>query len=372
MTQRMFYGVLASLGGLVLVSGLGALAIILRSSAADKPSAGALTTSSAYAQALVTSAPVYSFFSQLDGKAVSTSAEVIPEVFSVMIDNHSSVRPQAGLSSARIVYEMPVEGGFTRYMALFGAEDSVARLGPVRSARPYFIDVAREYGNPWYLHSGGSPEALMILKSGVVRDGNEFFFGSYFVRDAAKEAPHNLFTSSSAWNELARKISAAGADRSWQGWRFMRYGSEEEYQKLVPFVGVSSTEPAIGVSVKFAANYLVSWNYDASKQTYVRHIQNTLSKDESGTVLNAATVIVQQAAVKSIDSEDRKSIGLIGSGKGLVLSRGHLVHATWKKSSPTDRTRWFDPSGQELVFVPGTMWIEVTPLTTTIEIKAGE
>jgi hypothetical protein len=81
---------------------------------------------------------------------------------------------------------------------------------------------------------------------------------------------------------------------------------------------------------------------------------------------------VQQAAVKSIDSEDRKSVGLIGSGKGLVMSRGQLVHATWKKSSPTDRTRWFDVSGQELVFVPGTVWVEVVPVATTIEILTHE
>lgn len=360
MSNRTFYTLLGSFGGLIVVSIIIAFVIILRSSAV----AGQVRSSPAVSDATHVSStpervPVYGFYSQLDGRAVSTSADVSTPIVTVMIDNHPDARPQAGISQARVVYEVPVEGAFTRYMAVFSEHDDVSRIGPVRSARPYFIDLAREYGNPWYFHSGGSPDALTLLKSGVVRDGNEFFLGQYFVRDAHKDAPHNLFTSSSAWNALETTISATGNNLSWDGWRFMRYGDDEEYASLTLSASPSSSEMNAAVAIRYAANYTVGWKYDALKEKYYRLIQGVPSVDESLQPILANTILIQQATVKSIDSDDRKSIALIGSGKGTVVSRGQLVHATWKKAAPTDRTRWYDSHGNELVFVPGTVWVEV-------------
>jgi hypothetical protein len=83
----------------------------------------------------------------------------------------------------------------------------------------------------------------------------------------------------------------------------------------------------------------------------------------------ADTILVQQVGVKSIDADDRKSIALVGSGKGFVASRGLVLKATWKKTSPTDRTRWYDEQGQELIFVPGTVWVEIVPLTANIGLQ---
>lgn len=374
MTNRTFYSLVAGLGGAIILSTVIALIIIFHSSSA----AGRKQISPGLSDD-VTSSPkehavVYSFFSQLDGRAVSTSAEVNPRIVTVMIDNHSDARPQAGIAEAHVVYEVPVEGSLTRYLAIFDENDSVPRIGPVRSARPYFIDVAREYGNPLYLHSGGSPEALSLLKSGIIRDINEFAWGSSFWRVSNKNAPHNLFTSSSAWISIEKGLSQLSATfyspNDWQSWRFMRYGNDEDYAQLaLATTSVSSSQSNSSVAIRFAANYTIGWKYDARKQEYFRLIQGVPSVDAFSQPILATTILVQQAAVKSLDSEDRKSIALIGSGKGMAISRGQVVRATWKKASPTDRTRWYDSDGKELVFIPGTVWVEVVPLTTAITLE---
>jgi len=92
----------------------------------------------------------------IDGQCVDTTDEVRPKLVVVAVDNHPKARPQSGLNSARVVYEAPVEGGYTRYMALYLVDDDVGKVGPVRSARPYFLDWLSEYGKPMYMHVGGS------------------------------------------------------------------------------------------------------------------------------------------------------------------------------------------------------------------------
>jgi hypothetical protein len=143
-----------------------------------------------------------SYYSFLDGKPVGSASEQRPRVISIMIDNHPGARPQSGLSQAQVVYEVPVEGEFTRYFAIFNASTTVDKVGPVRSARPYFLDWLQEYGDALYIHSGGSPEALQILRNSTLFDANEFFRGAYFWRGTDHLAPHNLYTSSTAWNKL--------------------------------------------------------------------------------------------------------------------------------------------------------------------------
>lgn len=366
MESRTFKIVAAALGGCILFASLAAVAVVLFSSADSRPAAKSVPTiSDAKAEPKKERVPVYSFFSQLDGRAVSTSADTVPNIITAMIDNHADARPQAGLASAPFVYEMPVEGSITRYMAVFPLAADMPRLGPIRSARPYFITAAREFGNPLYLHSGGSPEALTLLKTGVIRDVNEFYWGSYFKRDAQEAAPHNLFTSSSAWQRIDEKMTTSYGSEyqaaSWSGWRFQRYGDDEEYAKLT--LSATPTQAISSAALKYASNYTVGWTYDPATLLYYRTLQGVPSTDAGAQPILATTIIVQQAAVKSLDSEDRKSVALVGSGKGWVMSRGLMARATWKKASPTERTRWYDDAGEEFVFVPGIVWVEVVPLT---------
>ena len=82
-----------------------------------------------------------------------------PFTYAVMIDNHSWARPPFGLSQASLVYETIVESPITRFLAIFVDNENIKQIGPVRSARPFYVDWVKEFNIP-YLHVGGSNEAL--------------------------------------------------------------------------------------------------------------------------------------------------------------------------------------------------------------------
>ena len=131
----------------------------------------------------------------LDGILVPVN-EVNAFPVAVVIDNDVLARPQAGLARASLVYEAPVEGGMTRYLAIFPADIDLEVIGPVRSARPYFVVWAEEL-RALFVHCGGSPEALARLKADTVYDLNEFYNNAYFWREESdnRSAPHNVLIS---------------------------------------------------------------------------------------------------------------------------------------------------------------------------------
>ena len=142
----------------------------------------------------------------------------------IIFDNFDLARPQAGLAEADIVYEAEAEGGVTRYLGIFSHYDNLKKIGPVRSARPYFVDWAEEY-NSLFVHCGGSPEALVKITDESIFDLNEFYNGSYFWR-ASSNAPHNIFTS----GELLRKYleKENKKEGNFSAWKFKDEAKEEE------------------------------------------------------------------------------------------------------------------------------------------------
>ncbi len=305
------------------------------------------------------------YVSQLDGLPVSSSDKVVPQVLGIMIDNHPDARPhQNGLESASIVYEAPAEGGITRYLAIFDASKTVSKAGPVRSARPYFIDWIREYGAAPYLHSGGSPEALAILaQDGSVWDANEFARGQYFWRSHETIAPHNLFTSSSLWSALIERYSEYFPSRPWSGWQF-------DTSAQVSAVPMSTSS----VSIVYAPDYTVSWKYNTTIQRYLRYINGTQMFDRSGKPIMADNVLVQTVKMKTIDDYGRKEIDTVGSGEAWILTKGREVKATWEKKTAAARTRFLnaaltdvgDVDGQ---LTPGVTWVQVVPSEVKIQMN---
>ena len=121
----------------------------------------------------------------LNGALKSSRARAAWEVrrpLAVMIENHIESRPQSGLTSADVVYEAVAEGGITRFMALFYCNLSDVQVGPVRSARTYYLDWLGEYNNPLYAHVGGAntpgpADALSQIIKYKVNDLNQFSIG---------------------------------------------------------------------------------------------------------------------------------------------------------------------------------------------------
>jgi len=118
----------------------------------------------------------------IDGICVEYEKDVDPKLVAVMVENHVDARPQSGLSKARIVYEAPVEANYSRFMLIYPLGDDIDKIGPVRSARPYYLDWLAEYDNIMYMHVGGSPDALDIISERGLFDLNEFYRGWYYWR----------------------------------------------------------------------------------------------------------------------------------------------------------------------------------------------
>ena len=307
------------------------------------------------------------YVNPLDGKAINKKADSAAQVVGVMIDNHPDSRPASSLAKAKIVYEAPVEGGLTRYLAIFDSKQVVAEVGPVRSARAYFLDWLQEYGRGLYMHSGGSPEALSAIKIKKIFDANEFFWGEYYWRSQDRSAPHNLYTNSDNW---AKAVSQRG-----QSADLFTVRKAWKYSRLVgQTIGKKS-----GLKIPYGPTNVVSWVYDVKKLDYVRSVNGQPEVDKDGAAVRARNILVQITEVKEIngDAKGRVEITTIGGGEAIILKKGSVTYGTWKKPSSesalpgvalakTGRTRFYDKNKKEIFLAPGNTWVEVVPKETNI------
>lgn len=301
--------------------------------------------------------PVCVYHRILDGVCVTSTEEVQPKLVVVMIENHLDARPQSGLSKASVVYEAPVEANYSRFMALFPVTDVVAKAGPVRSARPYYLDWVSEYGEPLYMHVGGSADALDKLKRGNYFDFNEFWRGDYFWRSKDRYAPHNAYTSSENWNNAWKdygKDTYSVSDESW----------------LFGDVAPCTVNCATQIIASFLPPiYEAEWKYSSSTEKYLRYQLNKPHVDQDGTQISADTLVVQHVQTTVLDEVGRIEMDTIGSGKVLVFTKGNVVEGIWKKTTRSAKTRFYDASGKEISFTSGKIWIEVVNDRGEVEYK---
>ncbi len=282
----------------------------------------------------------------IDGVYVPRGQEH-PDLVAVAIDNMVDARPASGLSKASVVIETLAEGGITRFLALFPTDGDVAKIGPVRSARPYFVDWDEEY-DAVFAHVGGSPEALDRIDASNLRDANEYFAGAYFWRSQDRKAPHNAYIALDKVRELVAHRWPARATHALTPWKFMRALSVSD--QASPDIVIDWSTPG----------YKVSWHYDAALGQYVRYQNGAAMQDEDGSVVRASTVVVQYAKMSVLDEIGRRRIVTVGNGRALVAVGGKTVEATWERKAPQDRTR-FLVGEDEAGFAPGPIWIETVP-----------
>ncbi len=301
--------------------------------------------------------------SAFNGEVVLDQASIYPHVAGAMIDNYPTLRgTQFGLAAAGVVYEAPVEGGITRLFALFANSAEASRVGPIRSARPYFIDWLQEYGDALYLHSGGSPAALEAIQKRGIFDANEFGWGRFYWRDDAVDAPHNLYTKSEFWQAVWDKYGSSH-DRIWDGWKFAT--SVESF-------GSSSTQfltPPKEISIRYASNYVVNWRYVSDGGIFERYLGDKPWRDGGdGGLVTARNVIVQYVDSTTLDSVGRQEVSTVGSGDARVYSVFSHEAARWEKKNTTARTRFFDENGGEIQLLPGKTWIQIVPSSALVTI----
>ncbi|MBU0648528.1 DUF3048 domain-containing protein [Patescibacteria group bacterium] len=280
----------------------------------------------------------------LDGRLVSSDkANGLP--VAIMIENKIESRPASGLSRAGLVFEAPAEAGITRFLAVFDSRDEVAEIGPIRSARDYYLDWAAEFG-ALYVHCGGSPQALKTIPSYPIYDLNEFYNALFFWRSAERTAPHNLYSNSELLNKAIEQKEVENK-AAFEAWRF-----KDDFPASIP----QATKISIDFSIP---QYKAVWVYTSDTNEYLRYHDNEAHEDKDGTSITAKNIAIMVTQASVIDNEGRLNLETLGKGKAWVFRDGGVLEATWQKIDPESRLRFYDVTGREIEFNRGTTWVEV-------------
>lgn len=270
-----------------------------------------------------------------------------PQVFAVMVENSADAWPLAGLEDAFLVIEAPVEGMIPRFEAFFEASGGPDKIGPVRSARPYYLDWADEL-DAVYVHVGGSPEALERIEEFGTIDLNEFFQGEYFYRWSSRFAPHNVYTTMEDLVSALKELQ-----------RIFAFDTPEYAAWLFKDGEASGEAKSLAIDWTSGITYDMTWNYDATRNLYVRAQGGTANFLEDGAEATANNVVVMESDIEVVDRTGRRHIRTTGEGNALVAQDGRVVVATWKKEMRTSRMRFYDGEGNEIVMNAGKTWIAV-------------
>lgn len=292
----------------------------------------------------------------------------------IMIENHEDVRPQSGISSADIVYEVVAEGGITRFLAVFHCQDGGV-VGPVRSARTYFLDFISEYGDkPLYVHVGGAnvpgpANALgQISDYGWVgrNDINQFSVGfPTFWRDYERlgrtvATEHTMYSTTEKLWKIAAERKLANVDVDGDSWdeTFTSWQLKDDAKEGDR--GTSS--PSFGFWEGYDL-YNVKWNYDRTTNSYKRENGEKphLDKDNDKQVL-AKNIIVVFVLERSLNDEEKHLLYTTkGKGKALFFFDGNVVEGIWEKKDRVSRMNLLDSNGKQVKLNKGQIWIEVLP-----------
>lgn len=283
----------------------------------------------------------------LDGVCVEDEDDINPKLVAVMIENHFESWPPSSLANARVVYEAPVEGNISRFLVLYTEDQKINKAGPIRSARPYYLDWLAEYGSPIYLHVGGSNAALARIQTDGVNDLSEMSRGWYFWRDNNRFAPHNAYSSSDLWQDALETYEEHYTNETYDGWLF-------------DDVDACETDCISEIEVVFSGlTYTAGWDYNTTTESYFRSQARDPHFDSDRSQIVADTVIVQFVDTTVLDGVGRLGMDTIGAGDSIVFQKGHAISGEWKKERVTDRTRFFAENGDEVVLNAGKIWIEV-------------
>lgn len=267
--------------------------------------------------------------------------------WAVMIDNQVDARPQSGVSAARVVIESPVEGGITRLMAFFAPTSTLPEIGPIRSARPYFVDWAQGW-HAAYFHVGGSPEALDHIASlnGRFKDANEMSNGWAFWRDDNRVAPHSTLTNGERMTALSERKSFASSTLP-VAWHFLDDATSTKFGEVSR------------VNVPYGGSYNVVWKFDKDRNLYLRNVSGRRITDRDGSAVESTNVIIIKTEAQILDDKGRLRVRTTGSGDAIAYRDGAKFSLRWRRT-PGEPIRFETVDGVEYLLRPGVTWIEVT------------
>ncbi len=302
----------------------------------------------------------------------------------VMIENSTDARPQSGVSKADVVYETVAEGGITRFMTVFYCNSlSDIQVGPVRSARTYFLDWLSEY-DALYAHvggandaNGGPADALGQIITYKVKDLNQFNIGfPTFWRDyqRLKKADGSPVATEHTMYSTTLKLWQVGEKRGWVNPddKGKKWETAFTPWKFKDGKASSGTTNAIEVNFWEGYNdYKVNWTYDAATNSYKRKNGGQDQMDlNNNKQLSPTNVVVQFQKESHANDGYEGNVHLLyansgakgaPSGTALIFQNGQAIKGKWMKATRLDREKFVDENGKEVEFVKGQIWIETVP-----------
>lgn len=279
----------------------------------------------------------------------------------VMIDNHKAALPQAGLNDAYMVYEIIVEGGESRLMALFKGVD-LEKIGPIRSSRHYFLDYALE-NDAIYVHYGWSPQAQSDISSLKVNNINGIYESSTsFWRVKDKSAPHNAVTDTKTIKALAEK---KGYRTTSTETSVLKYTTDE--------VDLEEGSIANTINIPYSTSNNVKYTYDEATKRYQRYSKGVEEKDwtteEAVTTKNIIITFARNTVLNDGENKDRQNLYNIDTLKGYYITNGKAIEITCEKNSRSGKTVYKDTSGKEINVNDGNTYVQICPINANVTIE---
>lgn len=289
-------------------------------------------------------------------KIVDVNSKTRP--IAVMIDNHDDAWPHVGLQDAYLSYEIIVEGGLTRIMAIF-KDQNTSLIGPVRSSRHYFLDYAME-NDAIYAHYGWSPQASSDIKTYNIDNINGIYDDAFW-RDNRLYAPHNAFTNIESITDFATKSNyRLTTDQE----LLLNYSIDEislkEYDDAIP---------ANNISIDYSNYHNTSYTYDSENKVYKRimngidHVDKKTNKQY--TVKN---IIVIKVDNYSMDNSGRQDIDNLGTQDGYYITNGYAIPIKCSKETREKQTLYTDLNGEEIKVNDGNTYIQIQPINQELDI----
>lgn len=282
-------------------------------------------------------------------------------VTAIMIENSIDARPQSGLDQAGVVFEAIAEGGVTRFMGVF-QDTQPSYIGPVRSARPYYIQWALGF-NAAYAHVGGSPDALADLNAWNVRNIDQFANSAAFQRISSRYAPHNVYTSISQLNTVENT-------KGWTSSNFKGFIRKADTPAKTP--------TASNLSFTLSGPiYNPSFTYNPSTNNYTRSengtFHNVISQSGALTPITPKVVValITPLGQGALDSSGAyySDYNVLGSGQAMIFQDGTEITANWNKQNSTDQITFTDNSGNPVKLNAGQTWLTAVATSANVSYK---
>ncbi len=290
-----------------------------------------------------------------------------------MIDNNVNAKPQSSLNKAYLIYEIIVEGGETRLMALFKGIDTSSEdvmVGPIRSARHYFIDYALE-NDAIYAHLGQSPQAETYIKNSKIADinGQAYDTGkaktatALFWREKAKKAPHNAYTSINSILAICGKKN---------------YSTKSNKESVLNYVAKEvkfdeNAQMANKVSIPYSTGHTVQYVYDETTGRYTRFSKGKKQTDEATgedvTTKNIILSFIKNTTLNDGENKGRQNLENLTKANGYYITNGKAIKITCQKQSATGQTKYCDGLGNEIEVNDGNTWINICPIDASVTFE---